>query len=401
MLDSKKRHSTVTPARRRQTIFRVLAPLLSVAILLGVLELCARLYLTVFGLPRTPYDYRKKQPAPYKNASYFSREFILESFKQPGGWQFPKGTRLIIPNDYAGRYFNVRDGIRVTAFQPGNFENTVYLFGGSTVYGSEVPDHLTIASQLQLLFKTHHGNRFIVRNYGTTTVTVTQQLERLKTLLLQPGDIVIFYDGVNDVYQGLFYASPEETMIERNRRAVSEMGAVRRGLLALHRGAARLSSLVTLCCDPTNRNLPSHFSDPALIDELVASLELRYKKTIEASAAYTAKSQAKFYHFLQPQLFASEMFTAYEEQLLQNHHVVPKGTKEAFQKGYPALKAAIRELAETIRSHDLSGVLNRRPGNREYYLDVCHVNHEANRIIADAVIEHVRKDLELPGTDRR
>ncbi len=114
----------------------------------------------------------------------------------------------------------VRNGIRVTAFQPEKFENTVYLFGA--IYNAEVPGYLTIASQLQSFFEARYGDRFIVQNYGTSTVTVAQQLERLKTLVLKPKDIVVFYDGANDICQGLFYANPEETIIERDHRAVAE-----------------------------------------------------------------------------------------------------------------------------------------------------------------------------------
>ncbi len=383
---------SVTPVRK-QTVYKVLVPFLAIAIFLSALELCARLYLEVFALPRRDYDYRKKQPAPYKNAPYFSREFISESFKQPGGWQYPKGTRLIIPNDYSGTYFNVRNGTRVTAFQPEKFENTVYLFGGSTIYNAEVPDDLTIASQLQLFFKAHYGDRFIVQNYGTTTVTVAQQLERLKALVLKPKDIVVFYDGVNDIYQGLFYASPEETMIERNRRAAAEVSPARRVLFALYARGEKWSSLVRLCCDPTNRSVPPHFADAAFLDQLLVSLKLRYKQTIEAAAARATKSQAKFYHFLQPHLFASNTFSEYEKQLLQNHYIVPRGLKEAFQKGYPALKAAIRQLPETIPSYDLTEILNKRPSDSEYFLDSCHVNHEANRVIAAAIFGYIHRDL--------
>jgi len=93
----------------RQVVFSVAVPVFSVAILLALLELVARLFLTVYSFPQTHYDYRKEQPAPYSEAAYFSQEFISESFHQPDGWQYPEGTRLIIPNDYRGKYFNVYD----------------------------------------------------------------------------------------------------------------------------------------------------------------------------------------------------------------------------------------------------------------------------------------------------
>ena len=151
-----------------------------------------------------------------------------------------------------------------------NFKNTVYLFGASTIYNSEVPDYLTVASQLQLFFNEHYKDRFIVQNYGTTTVTVAQQLERLKTISLRPGDIVVFYDGINDIIQGLFYASPEETMIEETAVFWGEMTSVRRMLFAIQ----QWSSLSQVCLDPINRILPPHLYDTVLVDQLLASLKL-------------------------------------------------------------------------------------------------------------------------------
>lgn len=386
----------MAPLIGRQTLFRIIVPILTIALLLGSMELCARIYLVTYGPPQTHFDYRKRQPAPYKNASYFSQEFITESFKQPGGWQYPEGTRLIIPNDYFGKYFNVRNGIRVTSYQPASFKNTVYLFGASTIYNSEVPDYLTVASQLQLFFNEHYKDRFIVQNYGTTTVTVAQQLERLKTISLRPGDIVVFYDGINDIIQGLFYASPEETMIERNRRVLGEMTSVRRMLFAIQ----QWSSLSQVCLDPINRILPPHLYDTVLVDQLLASLKLRYKKTIVDAAAYATKSGAKFYHFLQPHLYASEKFSEYEKQLLRNYYLNPVGIRESFQKGYPTLKSAIQELPKTIPSYDLTEILNTRPSNSDYYLDFAHVNHEANRVIAAAIYKCIHRDLKLAGTKK-
>ncbi|HEY7160549.1 MAG TPA: SGNH/GDSL hydrolase family protein, partial [Acidobacteriota bacterium] len=249
---------------RKEVLFRIITPLISIVVLLALLEFSARLYLTEFSPPRNHYEFRKTCPAPYKNASYFSEKFISESFHQPSHWIYPKGTRLIIPGDYQGTYFNVKNGLRVTTSQPRNFKHTVYLFGGSTVYDSEVPDDLTIASQLQSLFNSRYGDEFIVQNYGTTTVTIAQELERLKTIQPKPNDIVIFYDGVNDIYQGLFYANPQETMIERNRRAVKEVNLFRRIQLNVYQRWYEQSSLVQIFFDPINRSFPAHLNDPGL-----------------------------------------------------------------------------------------------------------------------------------------
>lgn len=57
--------------------------------------------------------------------------------------------------------------------------------------------------------------------------------------------------------------------------------------------------------------------------------------------------------------------------------------KQAFELGYPALLQANEELSHSIYTYDLSGILNERPNNEEYFFDTCHVNHTANAIIAE------------------
>lgn len=375
----------------RQVVFSVAVPVFSVAILLALLELVARLFLTVYSFPQTHYDYRKEQPAPYSEAAYFSQEFISESFHQPDGWQYPEGTRLIIPNDYRGKYFNVVDGKRRTEFQPDNYENTIYLFGGSTIYNSEVPDGLTIASQLQLLFNEYYGERYIVQNYGTTTVTAVQQLERLMTLSPEPGDIVIFYDGVNDINQGVFYANPEETMIERNRRVMTDLPLLQKVMFAL----PRKSMFVQLFIDPVDRSIPAHFSDDAFMKDLLVSMRSRFRETIESAHDYAENNKAIFFHFLQPHLFADENFSEYETQLSENFFIIPRGLKEAFHLGYPDLMAVTEELSDSMYSYDISDVLDDRPHGREYFLDSCHVTHEANRVIARKIFDSLRRVLSV------
>ena len=69
-------------------------------------------------------------------------------------------------------------------------------------------------------------------------------------------------------------------------------------------------------------------------------------------------------------------------------HPVP-----VFLAGYPLLREAMSSLPDTS-SVDLSGILDERTPEEEFYLDFCHVNHAANRRIAAAIGERLRA---LPG----
>lgn len=87
--------------------------------------------------------------------------------------------------------------------EPGLAEpaSTLYIFGGSTLWGMGARDEYTIPSHLSKLLA-GDGYDFRVYNYGEGAYTFTQELVRL-TLLLRDGhrpDYVIFYDGINDVF---------------------------------------------------------------------------------------------------------------------------------------------------------------------------------------------------------
>ena len=65
--------------------------------------------------------------------------------------------------------------------------------------------------------KNHYSTR--VFNYGATSVNVKQQLERFnRDIKVRKKDVVIFYDGVNDVIQGVYHGNPDGWIVGNNRK---------------------------------------------------------------------------------------------------------------------------------------------------------------------------------------
>ncbi len=78
---------------------------------------------------------------------------------------------------------------------------TVFVFGGSTVWGFGAPDEGTIPAYIQRTLEEQRNDPVCVVNYGMFGYVATQGTIRLM-LELQRGhmpDAVIFYDGINDV----------------------------------------------------------------------------------------------------------------------------------------------------------------------------------------------------------
>jgi hypothetical protein len=325
--------------------------------------------------------FRLTEPLPYQNTPYFSRAFIEESFSEPGGWITPSGTHLILPKNYKGKYFHVQGGLRVTIGQPRHFNRRILFFGGSTIYCSEVPDDVTIPSLVQKKITQLGYRNIAVFNYGTTTVTSSQQLERLRGIGLQPGDIIIFYDGVNDVYQGVFNARPKSTILSDNRQRSSVMKMVV--------WLSQYSAFFKHILNEMERNfIPMYLLNQKSLAEIVDRAINIYRENQIQAYKYSHEHGADFIHFLQPNLFTLKMWTPYEKNLIRlGAPIAPKGIELAFSAAYPKMRETFRTGQIGFRNVDLSSALDDMDSPN--YLDICHVTDRANAVIAQKMVDYL------------
>jgi len=369
---------------RRENLFKISVPILTVLTISVSLELFSWFYIKYFSVPTTSFDFRIKQPAPYKNAEYFSKEFIMESFFQPGKWKYTENGD-IIPEDFNGRFFRTSGGFRNTSFQPKKFDHTVHIFGGSTMYCCEVPDEYTIASYLQTYFNKQYPKKYLVKNYGIPAIAILEQLKRLKTVDVKPDDIVIFYDGVNEIFLNLYYANKNSSIA---RIAVNNMNTLS-WILKLALYLSDNSYFVRLFINPVKYAIPEHLNDQLFLDKMLTETAFEYKTNIKEAHKYTAERNGHFFHFLQPHLFSDEKLTEYEKKLSTNKYLVLPGAEISFKAGYPVLRDTVSHLPKEINSYDITHILNERPENEEYFLDNLHVNHLANEKIAQKIFKEV------------
>lgn len=364
-------------------LLNVLLVGLSVALTLGLLELSARLATQAEWVPaRTLKDFRLRQPEPYQQEAYFSRDFIAESFRQPGGWDTPSGTRLVIPRDYAGTFFHVANGQRRTTDQPATFRHRVWVLGGSTVYASEVPDAETIPSHMQRVLNARTPDTWRVENVGASTVTVAQQLERLRTLPVQAGDVVVFYDGVNDILQGVFSNNPDGWMVQSNRDRLANQGAVAALALRAHLWLTDHSALYPQLVHPQSP-LPAHLAIEATRVRVQQQATLGYVNALGDARAWARARGARFVHVLQPNLGTRARFNAYETGMLETPFLVPAGSYEALRDTTPLLRRALADVG--LSSTDLTALFD--DSARSPYLDFCHMSGWGNARVAAAMAD--------------
>lgn len=369
---------------------------LAIASALGTLLACEALAAvwvkTHPYLGTTPERLLRSDPPPYRHSPYFSKRFVEEEEFRNTSFYMRPGSPLILIRDAQGPFINNVGGHRVTTDAPETSEHRVFVFGGSTIYSGEVPDPFTIPSYLQRQLNAALPGRYRVVNCGVSSVNVSQQLAWLQLVTLAPGDVVVFYDGINDLTQGVFYRSPRGTLGTTQQVAYAELNLIQR--LALKAAATpylRRSYLLDYAFLPfAYGNKPLHIEDVAQREALFQHSADVYGDGLRAAHALAAERGARFVHFLQPNLFTGPLRTSYERQLAANVRVVFAGYSTVFGEGQAYLRRAADALRqEGIASVDLSRSFTPLPPDEDVFLDAMHVTEVANRLIAAEILRQL------------
>lgn len=108
-----------------------------------------------------------------------------------------------------GRYINIHaNGLRKTWNNGSGAaadRKRIFVFGGSTVWGTGARDEYTIPSFVSRILNLEKGLPAEVTNFGQSGYVTTQEVIALLKLIQdgQVPDLVIFYDGINDVFSAI------------------------------------------------------------------------------------------------------------------------------------------------------------------------------------------------------
>jgi lysophospholipase L1-like esterase len=350
----------------RHWLIGSLVAVASTMLALGLIEAGARLYYMKASWPIAPLDQKfpVSGPAPYVDADYFDDEFLREH---------ESVFTVYVPHatpSFTGAYFNFTAGERMTTDRPETADSRVLLFGGSTMVSGEVPDWETIPSHLQRLFN-DAGRRVQVINRGVLSMDTAGMTSRLLSTTVARGDVVIFYGGVNDVYNFVFH--------DRSARDPLLLGALMR--------FRSVSAFARLVAGIAWYAVPRTVTDSRRLARNTATVERQYSESLVQAATFVAAHGGRFYNVLQPHIYTLRSLSAYERRVVGRENA---GLAIAFQAAYPSLKQAGIDLAhQGVVSFDISDALDRRPNGEELYLDFCHVNHMANAVIADRIYDAI------------
>lgn len=127
---------------------------------------------------------------------YFDEAEIAEVLSIPKSYFDSNGVRRF--EDRHGKHINISGGHRETAYQPDQFQRTIFLFGGCTVFGIGSDDSRTVASYLQMQCNENTPEAgIVVQNYGYclggTEATTDEYSKILEHLPVKQGDVVIYF----------------------------------------------------------------------------------------------------------------------------------------------------------------------------------------------------------------
>jgi len=306
--------------------------------------------------------------------------------------------------EYHGQYINVgSDGCRKTwnpPCTPGKHSSSVYVLGGSTVWGIGERDDYTIPSCLSRMLY-DGGYDYVVRNYGDVAYTFTQELINL-ILLLKEGHrpaYVIFYDGANDVY-GSYRTGVSGSLLDplglrddsvTRKRPIEHFWLGVSGLLAKYSKIYQYMSKITtvMSSSPQFPEVGATYSDE----------QLRY--LAEGVVEDYATSQSVLDHLAKA--YGFEYLTFWQPVTLLEDHLFDE-EKTDIRVGDAALarlhKYVRRALdARTLPNHyDLSDTFRDR--TTTVYVDYCHLSEEGNALVATRIYEIVEPKLKrrrVPG----
>ena len=262
----------------------------------------------------------------------------------------------------------------------------VFLFGGSTMWGTGARDSGTIPSALaRLIAEDPDAGPASVVNMGESGYVSTQALLRLE-LELRKGnvpDVVIVYDGINDVFSAFQNGEPGLPQNEAHR--ATEFNLLKEGGRMRGLGAKDLfDRTVTASLLRSVRSTVAGTSPPPPPDTALAGgiLDL-YRGNLAILEALSKEFGFRYEAYWQPVVFSRRNPSPYE--LAQSEK--QKQVRPFFAEAYRCVgqDGALRRNA---RFHNLGGVFD--SVGTPVYIDFCHITEAGNAIVARAMYADIR-----------
>lgn len=284
---------------------------------------------------------------------------------------------------FKGKYVNIDEkSIRITS-NPCRDESEIRIFmmGGSTIWGTGSRDSFTIPSQLSKYLCNENISAEVI-NYGESGYTNTQEMIKFMLELREGNipDILIFYDGVNEVFsafQNKTAGYPQNLSHRRTEYGLrNEFNIIKPLLSKTNTGKIlqKISDRIKL----NNDNIDSL----EYIEKEIADI---YIENIELIQTWADRYDITVFFFWQPTVFTKKKLTKSEMSIIAREN---KDLKKLFQNTYDYVR-----LYEGLPANftNLDSCLNNT--SEGLYIDFCHVTEKGNRFIAEEMLKIILPKL--------
>ncbi len=350
-------------------------------VLLGVIEIVLGIAFSIKDKAATTYESQSIESGPNLTSETIgfrqeTRNFRGYPYKAFLGWTSP---------NIEGDFLNVENGRRKTILPEDIVDATkLHFFGGSTMWGHSVSDKSTIPSLVSQSLK------LSAVNYGEQAYNSRQELNLLIDNLeaIKKGDVVVFYDGVNDIYHNCrSYNSPNGHAREFYIRAALA-GELKGGNIIIdfikESSTYRFVNGISRKLFPVTRNQVKNYVN-SCDDDLYAENVARFLvKNWESALAILESKEVDFMCVLQPNPYTFDGTIAYSFEEM----------KSQIQKVYPLV---VRKAKGLSCFKDYSAVLK-----KDNYVDgCCHLNENGNSELAAIFSTDIYRKITTPSFSKQ
>jgi lysophospholipase L1-like esterase len=287
---------------------------------------------------------------------------------------------------FVGKYINIdQSGIRHTKQWNVSSKGVdkvinIFMLGGSTLWGVGARDDYTIPS-LVARFLSEHGIKVNITNFGESGYVNTQEVIYLFLQLQKSNipDIVIFYDGVNDVFSALQNGKAGIPVNESNRKMEFNIAS---NYIELLKALLRESATFRLCSKGARKLFNFNF-DTALnrndYHKVALDITNTYLSNIKlVNDMSCGKFTAMFYW--QPVIYDKNHLTKYEQTQLR------VDTQDLYNTVYAMIKFKA-PIFKDYHFYNISDIF--KDSSKPIFIDFCHVNEAGNEVIADKIANDI------------
>ena len=360
-------------------------------LLLICIEILSSLILAVvLTIENSGYDRRVNANAYIEQDKLWLEDYYKEFHQQHISWE-PYVYWRYTP--YKGHYINIDEkGLRRTWNTGISRRKRIFVFGGSTVWGTGVRDDFTIPSFISRILSLEKGLNVEVINFGQSGYVTTQEIIALLRLLQngQIPDLVIFYDGINDSFSA--FQSREAGIPQNEFNRYAEFNSGRSILLSARNLIVNSATLRGM------KEFMNRLKRKRIIDESMSLSnntsnfnKLLYDKVVEVYQANIryANQIAREFKFKTLFYWQPTVFTKGDNK--SSYEKVQELTMFEVRDEFLRVNKIIGKITHSNFT-DLSNIF--KDYKEPLYVDEFHLGEKGNELIARCMVQDIVKLLE-------